>query len=148
MGHEAGDQLLQEIAGRLKQTLRVVDVVARLRGREFVILIEELSDLNQVETVAGKILSAIIKPMNIMNEECRVTASIGISVYPKDAETTIPHEKCRYGHVSCQGGRQEQLPILLRRYSIKIVRTSIDRNKLALPWRKMNYPCTIRPKWI
>jgi len=86
LGHEAGDQLLQEIAARLKQTLRTVDVVARLGGDEFVILIEELSDLSQVETVAGKILSAIIKPVNLMNEECRVTASIGISVFPKDAE--------------------------------------------------------------
>jgi diguanylate cyclase (GGDEF)-like protein/PAS domain S-box-containing protein len=86
LGHEAGDQLLQEIAVRLKQTLRTVDVVARLGGDEFVILIEELSDLIQVETVAGKILSAVIKPVNLMNEECRVTASIGISVFPKDAE--------------------------------------------------------------
>jgi EAL domain-containing protein (putative c-di-GMP-specific phosphodiesterase class I) len=49
-------------------------------------LIEELSDLSQVETVAGKILSAVIKPVNLMNEECRITASIGISVFPKDAE--------------------------------------------------------------
>jgi diguanylate cyclase (GGDEF)-like protein/PAS domain S-box-containing protein len=86
LGHTAGDQLLQEIAMRLKQTLRTVDVVARLGGDEFVILIEELSDLIQVETVAGKILSAVIKPVNLMNEECRVTASIGISVFPKDAE--------------------------------------------------------------
>jgi diguanylate cyclase (GGDEF)-like protein/PAS domain S-box-containing protein len=86
LGHEAGDQLLQEIAMRLKQTLRTVDVVARLGGDEFVILIEELSDLSQVETVAGKILSAVIKPVNLMNEECRITASIGISVFPKDAE--------------------------------------------------------------
>jgi diguanylate cyclase (GGDEF)-like protein/PAS domain S-box-containing protein len=86
LGHVAGDQLLQEIAMRLKQTLRTVDVVARLGGDEFVILIEELSDLSQVETVAGKILSAVIKPVNLMNEECRITASIGISVFPKDAE--------------------------------------------------------------
>ncbi len=60
MGHEAGDQLLQEIATRLKQTLRAVDVVARLGGDEFVILIEEVSDLIQVATVAHKILSALL----------------------------------------------------------------------------------------
>jgi EAL domain-containing protein (putative c-di-GMP-specific phosphodiesterase class I) len=49
-------------------------------------LIEELSDLSQVETVAGKILSAVIKPMTLIGEERRVTASIGISVFPKDAQ--------------------------------------------------------------
>ena len=48
LGHEAGDQLLQEIATRLKQPLRAVDVVGRLGGDEFVILIEEVSDSSQV----------------------------------------------------------------------------------------------------
>ena len=86
LGHEAGDQLLQEIATRLKQTLRAVDVVARLGGDEFVILIEEVSDSNQVATVAHKILTSIIKPMTLMGQECRITASIGICMFPKDAE--------------------------------------------------------------
>ena len=86
MGHEAGDILLQEIAARLKQTLRAVDVAARLGGDEFVVLIEEVSDLSNVATVARKVLTSIIKPMTIMEQECRITASIGISIYPKDAE--------------------------------------------------------------
>ncbi len=86
LGHEAGDQLLQEIAHALKQALRAVDVVARLGGDEFVILIEEVNDLSQVATVSHKILSTAIKPMILMGEEYRITASIGISIYPKDAE--------------------------------------------------------------
>ncbi|MFO7570833.1 MAG: EAL domain-containing protein [Smithellaceae bacterium] len=86
MGHEAGDQLLQEIAKRLTQTLRAVDVVARLGGDEFVILIEELSEPDQVKTVAGKILSAVMKPVYIAGNECRVTTSIGVSIYPQDAD--------------------------------------------------------------
>ena len=86
MGHEAGDLLLQEIAARLKQTLRAVDVVSRLGGDEFVILIDEVSDTSHVATVAHKILISIIKPLTIMEQECRITASIGISIYPKDAE--------------------------------------------------------------
>ena len=85
LGHEAGDQLLQEMARRFKQTLRAADVVARLGGDEFVILIEEANDLSQIITVAQKILAAAFKPMSLMNEECRVTASIGISIYPQDA---------------------------------------------------------------
>jgi diguanylate cyclase (GGDEF)-like protein/PAS domain S-box-containing protein len=86
LGHEAGDLLLQEIAMRFKQTLRAADVVGRLGGDEFVILIEEVGDPSQVATVAHKILTAAIKPMVLLGEECRVTASIGISMYPKDAE--------------------------------------------------------------
>ena len=89
LGHGAGDQLLQEIAIRLKQSLRAVDFVARLGGDEFVILIDEVNDFNQVATVAHKILSIASKPMTLMGEECRVTASIGISIYPKDAEDEL-----------------------------------------------------------
>ncbi|MFZ1036106.1 MAG: EAL domain-containing protein [Smithella sp.] len=86
MGHDAGDELLQEIAARLKNTLRAVDITARLGGDEFVILIDEVSDISNVSTVAHKILNSIIKSLTIMKQECRVTASIGISIYPKDAE--------------------------------------------------------------
>jgi diguanylate cyclase (GGDEF)-like protein/PAS domain S-box-containing protein len=86
LGHEAGDQLLKETASRLKQTLRASDTIARLGGDEFVILAEEVSDLKQVSIVAHRILSATLQPMVIMGEECRVTASIGISVFPNDGE--------------------------------------------------------------
>ncbi len=86
LGHEAGDMLLQETARRFRQSLRGVDVVGRLGGDEFVILIEDFNDVDQVSTVAHKILSAAIKPMVIMGEECRVTASIGISIFPKDGQ--------------------------------------------------------------
>jgi len=86
LGHEAGDQLLQEIARRFRQSLRAVDVVARLGGDEFIILIEEVGDLTQVANVAHKILTTAIKPMVLLGEECRVTASIGISIYPRDGE--------------------------------------------------------------
>ena len=86
LGHEAGDQLLQEMAKRFKQSLRAVDIVGRLGGDEFIILIEEMDELSQIANVAHKILSTAIKPIVLLGEECRVTASIGISIYPKDGE--------------------------------------------------------------
>ncbi|HPD55867.1 MAG TPA: PAS domain S-box protein [Smithellaceae bacterium] len=86
LGHDAGDQLLQEIAARYQQTLRAMDVVARLGGDEFVVMIEEISDAGQAAVVAQKLIAATMKPVTIMREECRVTASIGISVYPKDGQ--------------------------------------------------------------
>ncbi len=84
LGHEAGDRLLQEMAMRFKQLLRADDVVGRLGGDEFIILIEEVDELSQVANVAHKILATVIKPMILLGEECRITASIGISMYPKD----------------------------------------------------------------
>ena len=86
LGHEAGDQLLQEIAKTFKRVLREIDVIARLGGDEFVILIEEVSDLSDVTGVAQRILSAAMKPIVLLGQECRITASIGISMYPKDAQ--------------------------------------------------------------
>ena len=86
LGHGAGDKLLQEMSKRLTRTVRTSDVVARLGGDEFVVLVQEVSEAKQVEAVARKLLSAVIKPMFMQGQECRVTASIGICMYPGDAE--------------------------------------------------------------
>ncbi len=86
LGHEAGDTLLREIATRLGNCLRASDVVARLGGDEFVVLLQEVKDKEQAAVVARKILSAAVKPLIIFGQECRVSASVGISVYPGDGE--------------------------------------------------------------
>jgi diguanylate cyclase (GGDEF)-like protein/PAS domain S-box-containing protein len=85
LGHEAGDKLLQETAARFAGCLRASDVVARLGGDEFVVLVQEVSEAEQVAAVARKLLSAAIKPIVLLGQECRVTASIGICMYPADA---------------------------------------------------------------
>jgi diguanylate cyclase (GGDEF)-like protein len=84
LGHEAGDQLLQEVAARLKGCVRDSDTVARLGGDEFVVLLPELEDENYASAVAQKILAATARPFTLMGQEFRVTASIGISTYPHD----------------------------------------------------------------
>ncbi|HEU4707695.1 MAG TPA: diguanylate cyclase, partial [Methylophilaceae bacterium] len=84
LGHEAGDQLLQEVARRLREGLRESDTVARLGGDEFVVLLPELEEIKFAGVVAEKILKAIAKPFILMEQEFRVTTSIGISIYPKD----------------------------------------------------------------
>ena len=65
--------------------MRSSDVVARLGGDEFVILIPEVKDVNQLNLVANNLLTVISKPEEIMGRQCRVTASIGISIFPVDA---------------------------------------------------------------
>ncbi|MDP2031194.1 MAG: EAL domain-containing protein [Thiobacillus sp.] len=84
LGHEAGDQLLQEVATRVKACLRDSDTVARMGGDEFVALLPELDEAKYVVTVAQKILSAVARPFVLQGQEFRVTASIGISIYPQD----------------------------------------------------------------
>jgi diguanylate cyclase (GGDEF)-like protein/PAS domain S-box-containing protein len=85
LGHHAGDALLKEISVRLKGALRASDVVARVGGDEFVALVREIGDTDQAAVIARKILSAVMKPVKILDQECRVTASIGISIFPADA---------------------------------------------------------------
>ncbi|MGP8114116.1 MAG: putative bifunctional diguanylate cyclase/phosphodiesterase [Steroidobacteraceae bacterium] len=84
LGHEAGDQLLQEVANRLKACVRESDAVDRLGGDEFVVLLPELGDSKYAASVAQKILSVIARPFTLIGHEFRVTASIGISAYPQD----------------------------------------------------------------
>jgi diguanylate cyclase (GGDEF)-like protein len=83
LGHEAGDHLLQEMADRLKACVRESDTIARLGGDEFVVLLP-VADAQFAATVAQKILSSIARPVILIGHEFRVTASIGISVYPHD----------------------------------------------------------------
>ncbi|MEO6080260.1 MAG: EAL domain-containing protein [Steroidobacteraceae bacterium] len=84
LGHGAGDQLLQEVATRLKACVRESDTVARLGGDEFVVLLPELGDGKYAAAVAQKILVSIAKPFTLIGQDFRVSASIGISVYPLD----------------------------------------------------------------
>jgi diguanylate cyclase (GGDEF)-like protein/PAS domain S-box-containing protein len=86
LGHDAGDQLLQELTARFKHTIRASDVIARLGGDEFVVLVQEMTDARQASTVARKLLAAAMKPIALMGQECRVTASIGIAIFPDDGD--------------------------------------------------------------
>ena len=86
LGHDQGDNLLIEIARRLTGNLRASDTVARLGGDEFVVLVEEITDPAYIIDVAQKLVQALSEPIMLSGHEYRVTASIGISSYPDDAE--------------------------------------------------------------
>ena len=86
LGHAAGDSLLQEVGNRLKGCLRESDTVARLGGDEFVVLLPELDDATHAGVVARKILAAIGKSFVALGHEFRVTASVGVSIFPQDGD--------------------------------------------------------------
>jgi diguanylate cyclase (GGDEF)-like protein len=75
---------LKEIAVRLRASLREGDVVGRIGGDEFVVLIEEFADADSLARVAQKILDTVAPPVVVRGHECRVTSSVGISAYPQD----------------------------------------------------------------
>ncbi len=84
LGHNVGDQLLRDVAQRLKQCLRETDTLARMGGDEFTIILADVEMHEEAEAVARKILDVLAEPIIINGNELFVTASIGISVYPMD----------------------------------------------------------------
>jgi len=84
LGHHVGDFLLQEIALRLKECIREGDVVARLSGDEFTVLLEDITTRDEITPIAKKLITSFTKPFIYNEQELFSTASIGISIYPDD----------------------------------------------------------------
>lgn len=84
LGHEAGDQLLIEIAQRIKNALREGDTIARLGGDEFVFLLLGLEKVEDCEITLHRLLEVISEPVTLKNQAVSVSASIGISIFPDD----------------------------------------------------------------
>jgi diguanylate cyclase (GGDEF)-like protein len=85
LGHDAGDELLRQVGGRLRTMLRASDTAARLGGDEFGVILCDPCTSAQAERVADKILAAIAEPFPIKGLSLRVTASIGIALFPEHA---------------------------------------------------------------
>lgn len=83
-GHAEGDALLRGIAARVSATLRRGDTLARLGGDEFTVLLPDINQPEDAEIIARKILDALVAPIELSQGEFRATASIGISLYPRD----------------------------------------------------------------
>jgi diguanylate cyclase (GGDEF)-like protein len=86
MGHQAGDMLLRDIGRRLRQCLHDSDILARFGGDEFAVLVEDVQEPAHLAAVAQKILSVISEPLVVHGQQFHVTASVGISTYPKDGK--------------------------------------------------------------
>jgi diguanylate cyclase (GGDEF)-like protein/PAS domain S-box-containing protein len=88
LGHAAGDELLQQVAKRMKACLREVDLVARLGGDEFVVLLENITQTEHVAPIAQAILDTLSQPFTLhQNHIACIGASIGIALYPEHGDT-------------------------------------------------------------
>ncbi|MBA3598853.1 MAG: EAL domain-containing protein [Methylibium sp.] len=86
LGHAAGDDLLKQVAARLGAVVRSADTVSRLGGDEFTLVLEGLTNGEEAVRVAEQILQQSARPYVIGAREVHVTASVGIALYPQDAE--------------------------------------------------------------
>lgn len=103
LGHDAGDRLLVSVAGRLRECVRDSDMVCRMGGDEFTVILSGISAPEKIIPVAAKIIESVARPTLIDGRELYVSTSIGIAVYPEDgleidalvknADTAMYHAK-------------------------------------------------------
>lgn len=130
LGHEAGDELLRQTAARLRGCVRAGDVVARLGGDEFVVLYKDPSDLNDIDALASRVLRAVSRPVVLLGERRRVSASVGVAVFPHhgDTERALMKSADVAMYAAKQAGRSAY-----RLYSNALLAASADRMPEALP---------------
>jgi len=87
LGHEWGDKLLQEVAGRLVSQVREEDTVARLGGDEFLILVAAVTSEEIVDDLVRRLVRSFAKPFNVDGSDLFISASIGVAFYPRDGES-------------------------------------------------------------
>ncbi len=141
-GHAAGDRILREIATRLRDTLRDSDTVARLGADTFIAVLPNLPHAHFITKVAEKINDALSQTTSIDGEEIELTASIGISLFPTDADNADGLIKCAdaaMSQVKKQGGdafrffRSDLHSETIRRVSMSFaLRRAIDNGDFEL----------------
>jgi diguanylate cyclase (GGDEF)-like protein len=111
LGHRVGDELLREVAARLKESMRTVDTVARAGGDEFLLIVTRIAGREAIAALAERITASVNGPYWIAGTELHTSPSIGISMYPLDgenAETLLAHADEAMYVAKRQGGNVHQ----------------------------------------
>jgi len=142
LGHGCGDELLINVATRLRQCLREGDTLARLGGDEFAVLLPGLFSRKDVDQIGRKIIHSLSKPMQIKGHDVYVSVSIGASVAPEDGDmvdTLIRHSEIAMYQAKSQGRSRLQFwqPGMQAPYSERIqmeadLRRALARNEFML----------------
>ncbi|RJG06096.1 GGDEF domain-containing response regulator [Noviherbaspirillum cavernae] len=106
LGHDAGDELLCQVARRISAAVRESDVVARLGGDEFVVLMEDLPSYAAASEVARKIVKTYEEPFSVASQNVNTSVSIGISLFPQDG--TSVNELMRSADLAMYHAKQER----------------------------------------
>lgn len=145
LGHEIGDKVLKVIANRLKSIIRKEDVLARLSGDEFTIIVGDIKEINDTTHLAEKLLTILAEPIQINKEVLYVSGSIGIAIYPehatnaeyllKYADTAMYHAK-KEGRDTYKFYRQEMTEAALEHMSLKTsLRQAIENEEFFIQYQ-------------
>lgn len=142
LGHHLGDELLKQIAARLRACVHMDDTVSRQGGDEFTLVVSELNDVTEAGQVAKRILDALAEPFRLDGHEVHTTASVGIAIYPEDgtdSDTLIRNADAAMYLAKERGRNNFQFFILelnqqaLRRISIEsALRRAVNNGDLVL----------------
>jgi diguanylate cyclase (GGDEF)-like protein/PAS domain S-box-containing protein len=125
LGHAVGDELLVEVARRLRDSVRECDIVARLGGDEFVVVLTEVEHASAAARVADKILRTLGQDYNIGSNVLQSTPSIGLAFYPNDGEdcvTLMKNADAAMYHAKSQG-----------RNNVQFFSAEMNRDAVELP---------------
>ena len=145
LGLEAGDDLLRQVAERLKNTLRDVDTIARLGGDEFAILAESVPGSADLAAIAEKLVEAFTTPFTVAGSEIIIATSIGISTHPNgtdDTDKLLEHAEMAMEHIKHEGGggyriyEHESITLRSQRLNLETrLRHAMDRGELQLHYQ-------------
>jgi diguanylate cyclase (GGDEF)-like protein/PAS domain S-box-containing protein len=141
-GHDVGDELLVALSQRLKETLREGDTLARLGGDEFVVVLIDLTDVTECENVLSRMLVAVAEPVQIKDKFLRVSASLGVTLFPRDdgdADTLLRHaDQAMY--IAKQAGKNRyhlfdvdhDVALKMRHESQELIRRALNQREFVL----------------
>jgi diguanylate cyclase (GGDEF)-like protein/PAS domain S-box-containing protein len=155
LGHDTGDQLLKEVAERLRRSMRASDTVSRMGGDEFNILLTEISNAGDIITIAQKVADSFRMPFEISRHVFNMSTSIGISIYPDDGESIedlFKNADIAMYHAKGQGGNSYQffnetmnIRLMERMRMERWLRQALDRAELAVYYQSL---FTIEPRQV
>jgi diguanylate cyclase (GGDEF)-like protein/PAS domain S-box-containing protein len=143
-GHETGDRLLKAVAQRVRQTVRAEDVVVRMGGDEFIVILKGARNANEVNETAMRINEALAAPVMVDNRPLVTTVSIGVSLYPRDGADMgelLRHSDAAMYQAKDRGRNNFQLfsPAMERKSKDRMIIESSLRNAMKTAQLDVHY---------
>jgi diguanylate cyclase len=142
LGHHIGDELLKKVAVRLSTSLRVGDIVCRIGGDEFAVILTDITDIQPVEIAAKKIIRILSEPIQLESKEVFIGASIGVCLFPdhaSDISALLRNADTAMYHAKGQGKNRHQIyqPEMesraIKRFTLEnSLRRALESNELML----------------